>query len=306
MAMTHPRAAVVLVVLAWILPIAAASAQTRDRASWIAIRDAGFAVSSDEEAFALLVEMAPLLASPDLTLRDEVAFAAAERWIYRDKRFTPDQLARLTAMWRTRLAGGIGGPADDTTLARSFAALCLSIAAARDLDTPFLDQPAYDALLDTTLDYLQREPDRRGWVDDVGWVHGVAHASDLVRFLVRNPKLSPDAHARIIAAYEAVLAGTQDVFTWGEPERIGYALHSLVRRTDFDAAQVESWAGAWVARHRDLWKGGPAIDPARYRPIENAKHVMHALVVAISLELKPPAPADATRLHLLRALGTMR
>ena len=103
-----------------------------------------------------------------------------------------------------------------------------------------------------------------------------------------------------------MLTGTQAVFTWGEPERIGYALHSLVRRADFDAASIEAWAGTWVARHRDLWKGGPAIDPTRYPPLENAKHVMRALVVAISLELKPPAPADATRLHLLRALGTMR
>lgn len=289
-----------------LLAPSAAGAQPRDSAFWIALKDAGFAVAHDDEAFALLTEMDALLASREMTLRDEVAFAAAERWIYREKRFTAEQLGRLTAMWQANLAAGLGQAPDDSALKRSFSALCLSMAAARDLETPFLEPAEYDALLEATLDYLRRERDRRGWVEGLGWVHAVAHASDLVRFLARNPKLRPEAHPRILETYESVLTGTPAVFTWGEQERIGYALHSLVRRDDFDAASIEAWAAAWIARHRDLWRGGPSIDPALYPPLENAKHVMRALVVAISLELKPPPSADASRLHLLRALGTMR
>ena len=97
-----------------------------------------------------------------------------------------------------------------------------------------------------------------------------------------------------------------DVFVWGEPERIGFALQSLVRRADFDTATVETWAAPWIARHKALWKNGPAIDPVAYVPIENAKQVMRAVVTAISMERVPPPPADASRTHLLRALAAMR
>ena len=284
----------------------AATAQTHDRAFWIALLESGFAVQDDAAAETLLMESIALAGSPDQQLRDDVAYGAAAKWINSEKRFTPDQLRRVMAIWQGNLHAGLGTRGDDSVLARSFSALSLSLVAARDLDTPFLTDAEFASLLDDALAYLEGEQDLRGFEPGRGWVHAVAHTADLLRFLVRNPKLPPASHPRILGTIAQVLERSPAVFVWGEPERIGFALQSLVRRADFDAAAVEAWAAPWIARHKALWKDGPAIDPVAYVPIENAKQVMRATVAAISMELTPPPPVADSRLHLLRALGTMR
>ncbi len=68
---------------------AAAQAPARSRAEWVALATGGFIVPDGRRAVDLLVEMNPLLASPDPALRDQVAYAAAEKWILRDRRLSP-------------------------------------------------------------------------------------------------------------------------------------------------------------------------------------------------------------------------
>jgi len=61
------------------------AAQARTRAEWIALDTSGFPVPPGQSAASLLLEMNPLLASPDPVLRHDMAFSAAEKWIVRDK-----------------------------------------------------------------------------------------------------------------------------------------------------------------------------------------------------------------------------
>lgn len=304
--MSLVRIAAALAVVTLVSTPALATAQTRDRTFWIALLESGFAVPDDAVAEGLLMESTALAGSPDQRLRDDVAYGAAAKWIIAEQRFTPGQLRRVMAVWQGKLRAGLGARGDDSVLARSFSALNLSLVAARDLDTPFLSDAEFATLLDDALAYLEGELDLRGFEPGRGWLHAVAHTADLLRFLVRNPKLPPASHPRILGSMAQVLERNPGVFVWGEPERIGFALQSLVRRADFDAAAVEAWAAPWIARHKALWKDGPAIDPVAYVPIENAKQVMRAAVAAISMELTPPPPAVESRLHLLRALATMR
>jgi hypothetical protein len=82
---------------------AVAQAYTRDQ--WIALANCGFSVPAGRRAEDLLVEMNTLLASPDPVLRDEVAYAAAERWILRDRVVDADGVKRLVALWTANLDG---------------------------------------------------------------------------------------------------------------------------------------------------------------------------------------------------------
>ena len=82
-----------------------------------------------------------------------------------------------------------GDDGDDRRAAvrRSYSALALAILAFRDVEDHFLDADRVHALLDAGLDYLLDEPDRRGYVPELGWINATAHAADLLKFLVRNP-----------------------------------------------------------------------------------------------------------------------
>jgi hypothetical protein len=250
--------------------------------------------------------MNPLLASTDPVLRDDVAFSAAERWILRDRRVAPAELRQLLQMWTANLDDGLGASGDDRVFKRSFSALCLSLVAAADLSAPFLEPSEARAFFDRMLDYFQRERDLRGFDPAHGWMHTVAHTSDALKFLARNPKLAAGSDARLLAAARGKIESHDAVFAWGENDRLALALHAAVRRPDADAAALEAWTGNWVDAHRQLWANGPQVDPRRFAVVENAKQVMRSLHAALSMETSPTATGEVARKTLVTALAKMR
>jgi hypothetical protein len=276
------------------------------RADWIALARGGFVVPPGGNAAEMLIEMNPLLASPDPELRDDVAYSAAERWILREHRLSPAELRTLLQLWTANLDAGIGSAGDDRVFGRSFSALSLSVIAASDLSTPFLEPGEVNAFFDRVLDYFQRERDLRGFDAARGWMHTVAHTSDTLKFLARNPRLAAGADARLLAAVRAKLESHDAVFAWGENDRMALALQAALRRPDANTAALTSWTQDWVIAHRDLWAKGPQVDPRRFAVIENAKQVMRSALAALSMDAAPTATGEAARQALLSALAKMR
>lgn len=283
-----------------------ASAQTRTRADWVALRASGFALPSGQSAATLLLEMNPLLASPDPVLRDDVAFSAAETWIVRDRVVAPDDLRRLIAQWSANLADGLGTSGDERIFTRSFSALSLSLIAAREVATPFLSADEAQRLFDRLLDYFQRERDLRGFDAERGWMHSVAHTADALKFLARGPHWAPANLPRLLDAVRDKLASSPTVFAWGENDRLALALHAAVRRADADAGVSTAWLARWEADHRLLWSNGPHIDPTKFVPLENAKQLLRSLHAALAMDRTPTPPGDAVRTAVLTALARMR
>lgn len=250
--------------------------------------------------------MNALLASDDPVLRDDVAYSAAERWILRDRKLSPTELRRLLQLWTGNLGDGLGEARGDRVFKRSFSALCLSLIAAADLSAPFLEPPEARAFFDRTLDYFQRERDLRGFDPVHGWMHTVAHTSDTLKFLARNPKLAAGSDARLLDAARAKIESYDAVFTWGENDRLALALHSAVRRSDADAGALSAWVQHWVDQHRQLWANGPQVDPRRFAVVENAKQAMRSLHAALSMDSTPTPTGEAARQTLVAALAKVR
>lgn len=281
-------------------------AQMPSRGDWIALAKAGFVVPAGRTAAELLLEMNTLLASPDPVLRDEVAYSAAERWILRDGVVAPDDLRRLQTQWAANLDDGLGTTGDDRVFARSFSALCLSLVAAREVAAPFMTADEVGRFVDRLLDYLARERDLRGYDASRGWIHAVAHTADALKFLARTRHFTPAHGARLLDAVRAKLTATDMVFVWGENDRLAWALHAAVRRPDADGAAFEAWTARWVDDHKALWANGPAVDPAAFARVENAKQVLRSLVAILSMEQTPTPTGDAAKLAAVTALARMR
>ena len=276
------------------------------RADWIALARGGFVVPAGRTALDMLIDMNQLLASNDPVLRDDVTYSAAERWILRERRLSAADLRVLLQLWTRNLDDGLGTAGDDRVFKRSFSALCLSLIAAADLSASFLEPAEFHAFFDRMLDYFQRERDLRGFDPVHGWMHTVAHTSDALKFLSRNPKLAAGSDTRLLAAVRAKLESHDAVFAWGENDRVALALQSAVRRQDADAAALTAWTQYWVTAHQDLWAKGPQVDPRRFAAVENAKQVMRSLYAALSMETAPTPAGDAARQTLIAALAKMR
>lgn len=285
---------------------APAAAQSRSRDAWVALARGGFIVPASESAAGLLVEMNALLASPDPVLRDEVAYAAAERWILRDRAVAPDDVRRLMALWSANLTAGLGASGDDGVFRRSFSALCLSLVAAREVTTPFLDAGEAQALADRLLDYLARERDLRGFDPAHGWIHAVAHTADAFKFLARGRHWAPDNLDRLLRLMSAKADDVDGVFQWGEPQRIGFALAAAVRRPDADLAVVERWVDEIGQAFRALWARGPVVAPAAFARVENRLQILRGLHTALAMDGAPTPQGEAARRAVIVALARMR
>ena len=278
--------------------VSASGPSQRDRAYWLAIVENGYAVPEGATPFELLLEMNALLGSPDPDLRDRVAYSAAARWIYQERRLAASELKRLLTLWSDNLRAG-AQTGSDAVLRRSFSALNLSVLAALDNEAPFMTQAEFDRLLRESLAYLLEERDRRGYETGTGWIHATAHAADLLKFLARNPKLPTAAQKAILDAISETCGGAGGVFAWGEDERLAQIVRSLARRADFEPDVFEGWLAASARAHRVLWAEASSIDPERFAAVQNAKLVLRSAYVALSLDASLPGPGGSA----VRALG---
>jgi len=295
----------VLIVLGALAPAGEAGPAGQDRDLWMAIKASDFAVPEGRRAADLLLALDPLLASPDPVLRDDIGYTAAARWIYRERRLSPDELRRVTEHWRANLRRGLGEQGTDSVFLRSFSALDLSVLAALDLQAPFLDDRQFGALFDDALDYFTRERDVRGFDAARGWMHSVAHTADLLKFLARSPKLPADGQARLLDAIDRKLDAIDAVLVWGDQSRLAAVLASLARREDLDRDAFATWLDPFVERSKALWANGPLVEPGLFARVQNAKLVLGSLFVQLSADQAPGDGVVEARRRVLATLTAM-
>ena len=210
-----------------------------DKAYWRAVIANDFEPRTDAPAVGLLPELSGYLGSPDPELRDEIGYSVLTQWIYVKQLVPAEVLQGLVAEWRANLSRGIGEQETDTVFLRSFSALMLSVAAALDNKAPWLDETGFDALLADALAYLREERDTRGFDEEKGWIHSVAHTADLLKFLARSRFLEPADQAAILGAIADKLDAIDHVLVRGEDERLARAVVAIVARQDADMAAFE-------------------------------------------------------------------
>lgn len=241
-----------------------------------------------QQAFALA--LTDCLASPDPELRDELAFAALQAWM-RGGQLTTDTLQRL----RERLLATLAAPPDEAGFAQPFAALTLAEVARVDRRQPFLSSDERAALVAHAARYLAGVRDYRGFDVGAGWRHGVAHGADLLLQLALNPALQRNEADTLLAAIaKQVLPDGEQVWRYGEPDRLAAPVFYLARRGLLTGADWQAWFDALVARRL---RGGPTTQ-AQLAQRHNLVAFLSTLYVAV--RENPDAEVQARLLPGLR------
>jgi hypothetical protein len=289
-------------VLFFWLCLALLTAQTiqHDRAFWQAIAQNHYAVPENQPASALAQELSRLLGSPDPELRDDLAYSILARWIYRPNILQPPDLLALADEWRANLKNGVGESGTNSVLQRSFSALCLSSIAEREAKTPFLGEVRYHQLLADALAYFQSERDLRGYDAKLGWIHATAHTADLLQALAASPLLTKEEQSSILSTLAARLSSAPQVYTQGEQDRLAAAVLAVLRRSDFDAASLESWLARLQDEDKKVWAN--PLTPETLARYQNHSYFLQALAVRLSLEPETPRIAYFRQ----RVLGILR
>ncbi len=248
----------------------------------------------------LAPELIELLGSTDGELRDDFALSILETWIYK-RTLLSEEVSAIVPKLLVNLRAGIEQPGTDTVLRRSFSALTLAAVVARDNEEPFLGGEDFQLILAGALAYFAAERDLRGFDEQKGWIHSVAHTSDLLKFLARSPRLAPADQAKILEALVAKVRAVPEVFGFGEDERMARVVISIARREDLDRPALRGWLAATLAEAK--FPAKPTL--ASLRVMQNARHLLVSLWAELSADKRPSAGADFAKDALREALPTI-
>src|SRR5258706_1261817 len=257
-----------------------------ERQFWRDIASNKYAVPQDQSAFALALELSSYFASPDPELRDDLAYSILDVWIVYRNHLSAPELLLLLDQWQSNLRSGIGETSTDSILKRSFSALCLAALAERELKSPFLGEVRFRTLLDQTLFYLKDERDLRGFDPVKGWIHATAHTADLLAFLASNPLLRVEDQSRILRAVADRLSSAQQIFSYGEQDRLANVVSTIIARKDFDAPAFHQWLTSLNELDRKVWNDTPPNDNL-LKTYQNNSCLLQSLAPRLYSQPKP-------------------
>ncbi|HEY6740489.1 MAG TPA: DUF2785 domain-containing protein [Actinopolymorphaceae bacterium] len=207
---------------------------------WEQVRASGFALPDDRSLDDLTAELVQMIGDPDPTIRDGIAYPVLSTWI--DEGVYDDLLTGFGDGVSEGLFVGLGESETDSVLRRSFSALLLAEAVARDDVARVVHSDAIFRWGDRAASWFVRERDLRGYVEGRGWAHAIAHGADLIGALGRSHhfgKLELTVLLDVIA--DRLLTPTPYRLTHGEDDRLAYAVMAILHRNQIGIEVLEPW-----------------------------------------------------------------
>jgi Protein of unknown function (DUF2785) len=205
------------------------------------------------------------LASPDPAVRDDTAYPIFAAWVARGE--FDDALAalgdRLTSLF------------DQSQIqARTFATLVLGWVIRRDTLVDLVGAAAIRRWRSAFDFWWAGEKDLRGYDDQLGWLHAVAHGADTVRAFALSRHSGPaEVQSLLALCTQRVLTPTDYLFAHAEDDRLAYALATVLARPQLTDAV--GWL-APIAKAMD--EGEPGLVPAF---ASNTIRTLNSLYVAV-------------------------
>lgn len=239
-------------------------------AYWRPLREAPETSSSSANTLAL--ELLSCLGSPDPELRDRIGYELYVEWLRND---------RLADTTRVQLLGELSmrirEPGIDHSLSRSFSALILAELMRSDANKLFLSAEQRQRLLNDAAEALQREQDYRGLIADIGWVHPIAHLSDLLWRFALHPETTQAQAITMLTALRSKIAPTHTAYAFNESDRLARVVSTLLRRQLLDVQNAATWIESFaVPSTMEKWSDA-FRSPEGMAELHNTKQFLRAL-----------------------------
>ena len=212
---------------------------TWQKADLVKLKENKFILEDQAEKEALALQLLACLANPDPEIRDGLAFEILSFWL-RDAQLSSTIHLKMFEYLTKVLAEKVD---DRHGVYQSFSILMLSDVARVDRKAPFLTANQRARLVAVGTEYLSNVRDYRGFSNNIGWRHSIAHSADLMLQLALNPAISKDQLDQILVALASqITAHEQHGYINGEPKRLAIAAVYLFLRKE---QSVEDWSN-WL------------------------------------------------------------
>ncbi|MFE6075490.1 DUF2785 domain-containing protein [Paenibacillus sp. NPDC057886] len=236
----------------------------------ILIKEYGYQAPPD--TFHLIQEMMINIGSLDAQLRDELIYTTLSNWIPGNS-LTANELEQLlpVVLDKNHLHFRLGETNTDSVFTRSFSMLVIPLLFMRHRESPFLSREHIHQIKENVFYNVQKERDYRGYVEEKGWAHAIAHAADALDELAQCSELDQNDLLTILDLVYEKMTITDRVYSDGEDERMVKSIISVLDRKILSQSYVEQW----IQRFGDVEKN-PEFHPA-FKQKNNIKNFLKSL-----------------------------
>lgn len=187
-----------------------------------------------------LDKMIENIGSIDPVLRDELNYSAFWKLINNDL-LSKQQIEYILTVLLDRdlLMADIENPESDGVFTRSFTVLFFAAILHVDASKKIIDKELVRRTIDTSLQYLMKEQDLRGFVEKKGWAHAAAHGADLLGSIAKHPFSTEEDALKILNNLNQIFSIASG-FKDDEEERIARSFVTLSQHHLTDT-QLSEW-----------------------------------------------------------------
>jgi hypothetical protein len=268
-----------------------------DKFFWKTIQENSYAIPTDHTPTSLTAELLTYLGSTDPELRDQIAYETFANFLDRDY-YSLEEIEIYIASLLANLEIGIGETESDSVFLRAFSVLFLAEIIHNDNKVPRLKKPIIKTILKKGLWYLAEEKDPRGYVQEKGWAHALAHSADLLLVLGKSLNTGKSEHQLILNAIsEKLTQSTNWVYLHGEDDRLSRAVVEILRRGALSATYMRKWLNTFLKPGGDSWKGAWTEEESA-RAFFNVRNFMRSLYVQVVTEDELPLQDELEKMIL--------
>jgi hypothetical protein len=223
---------------------------------WRIVREIADSIDANRMALSL----SACLASPNSELRDKIAYEVLTYWLRNDK-LDEEVIFSL----RERLLRGLSRRSEqtetDAAIERAFSALVLSELVRDDSSHKRWSDDQFTKTLEHAITMFEQERDYRGLDPEIGWIHTIAHGSDLLWRLAIHPNISGQQQESLLAALSTQIARPgAPAYVFNEADRLARVAYSIFaqQKVELDLktkwidqigspAPLQNWGGAFAS-----------------------------------------------------------
>ncbi|MCR8643299.1 DUF2785 domain-containing protein [Paenibacillus sp. N1-5-1-14] len=222
--------------------------------------------------YPLVQEMIHHIGSLDAELRDDLIYTTLSHWIP-GSCLTVSELEQLLTVIldHSHLLYKLGETNTDSVFTRSFSMLVIPLLLARHKDSPFLTSEQVHQIKENVFYNIREERDYRGYDEDKGWAHAIAHAADALDDLAQCYELDKDDLLTILDLVYDKMTQTDRIYSDGEDERMVRPIISVLNRKLLSKSYIEQW----IESFGDVEKS-PEFLPA-FKQKNNIKNFLKSL-----------------------------
>jgi hypothetical protein len=171
------------------------------------------------------------IGSTDPVLRDHLIYPSLTNLII-NNHYPRPELNRImkVCLDETHLFYKINEADEDAVFTRAFSSLIIAVLLHVNRQSSFLTDDEIDDIAVKLMEYVNKEVDVRGFVEEKGWAHSIAHIADALDELVNQPEISTARLEEIAQAIIMKMDFEKEHYLFEEDERMVTTMVSLLQK----------------------------------------------------------------------------